>query len=183
MPHNSWGAGLVNNENKLGTLPGKEMRGHLLALKQFAGENNNNVKVHISGHMSIPSCLLSAQWEISTRLISFCTVTANMTCPMPEQRLPGLDSCLFWRQGTGAFVSLYLRCWEYAKWAFLSRGFPRPSIFFFFLFFPGLPSYISELSLGVIFNAWGTQVHRHSCLCLLHMWLAVRCPPLKVEQV
>lgn len=130
MPHNSWGAGLVNNENKLGTLGGKEMRGHLLALKQSEGENNN-VKVHISGHMSIPSCLLSAQWEISTRLISFCTVTANMTCPMPEQRLPGLDSCLFWRQGTGAFVSLYLRCWEYAKWAFLSRGFPRPSIFFF----------------------------------------------------
>lgn len=43
----SWshgGAGLVKNENKLGTLGEKEMPSHLLVLKQFSGENNNNVK-------------------------------------------------------------------------------------------------------------------------------------------
>lgn len=38
---------------------GRERRGRLLALKQFAGKNNNNVKVHILGNVCLASCQLS----------------------------------------------------------------------------------------------------------------------------
>lgn len=118
------------------------MLGHLLAFKQFAGENSNNVKVHVSGNTSIPSCLLSAQWEISTRLTSFSVVAANMTCPMSEQRF------LVWipaSSGDKELVPLALYSLDGENTQY------EPS---FQEGFPDFPSYLSGLSLGGILNAW-----------------------------
>ena len=125
----------MNNENKLGNLNKKEMLRHLLALKQFAGENNNNVKVHISGHMSVPfaSCQLSKKSVLDIFLSVWSLLISLIPC-----------------QDSKELVHLSLYSIEVENME------NEPS---FQESFPDLPSCPSQHSLGVLCIAWSTDVH------------------------
>lgn len=110
----SWsrgGAGLVKNENKLGTLGEKEMPRHLLVLKQFSGENNNNVKesTHFWKH-ACHRCQLSEE----TVLELFLFARSQLMWLVPGQNRGCWSVCVpassRGKEWLVAFDSLFLRC-------------------------------------------------------------------------